>query len=140
MSLSKRDRDLRKLRQLAKARNALFPGPCSRQEEAAVRGSAEFRALQAEYDALAIKYTYNEYNAFLNINNYRDNSRRNATKRRKEAARRSAKRTAKQKSRAEVQVMLSEDARRGAPGEADLSRAGESESPAGVAIGGERTM
>ncbi|MEZ4404912.1 MAG: hypothetical protein R3A52_00260 [Polyangiales bacterium] len=126
MSQSNRDRDLRRLRQLAKARNALFPRPCSRQEEAAVRGSAEFRALQAEVDALLAKYAHN---ASLNSHGDRANSRRDAARRRKEAARRRVKRSMKQEERAEVQAILIEDVRDGTRDDADRSHAGEPEAP-----------
>lgn len=106
MSTSERDRDLWKLRQLTKAKNALFAVPCSPEQEAAVRKSARFIALQAEFDALFQKYGNN---SSIFKENERAGSKRNVTKKIKDAVTRSAKRSAKQKQRSEITELSSQE-------------------------------
>ncbi len=111
MSTSERDKDLWKLRQLTKAKNELFTYPCSQEEAAAVRGSARFVALQAEFDALFQKYGNNPS---IFKDNERAGSKRGVTKKIRAAVNRGAKRSEKQKQRTEAAKQLEqEDAQSG---------------------------
>ena len=106
MSTSERDKDIWKLRQLTKAKNELFAYPCSQEEEAAVRRSAKFVALQAEFDALFQQYGNNPS---IFKESERAGSKRGVTKKIRAAGNRSAKRSEKQKQRTEAAKQLEEE-------------------------------
>lgn len=99
MSASRRDRDIRKLRQIAKAKNALFTCPCSRKEAATVRLSVRFVALQAEFDALFLRYGNNPS---IFKDSMRAGSKRNAAKKALHILKRNRKRSVKQKFRSKL--------------------------------------
>ncbi|MFL9998927.1 hypothetical protein PQR34_47115 [Paraburkholderia sediminicola] len=107
MSTSERDKDIWKMRQLSKRKNALFTYPCSAEEGTRVRGSQQYLSLQAEFDRLHAKYGFN---TLIFNDNARKNSRRHAARRIETSIKRASKRAAKQQDRATVRAQL-DDAR-----------------------------
>lgn len=111
MSASQRDQDIRKLRQIAKAKNALFNRPCSIAEESAVRMSAPFLALQTEFDSLFRRYGNNPS---IFKEDERAGSKRQVAKKIKDAVKRSSKRSLKQEHQTELgKAMSTEDVKPG---------------------------
>jgi hypothetical protein len=107
MSRSERDSDIRKLRRLSQAKNALVPTPCSAQEAERVRCSAAYQALQSAFDELFAKYGSNPE---IFKDNERAGSKRAVTRKIKNAVRRGAKRSAKQRLRLESTSARENDA------------------------------
>jgi hypothetical protein len=104
MSTSERDNDLWQLRQLHLQRSALFPVPCTPEEESRIRSSDDYLRIQAEFDAIFSKYGFNP-----NIFKERAGSKRGVLAKIKDAVRRNAKRSSKQKERQKVQSELNDD-------------------------------
>jgi hypothetical protein len=111
MSASQRDKNIRKLRQIAKAKKALFNRPCSVAEEAVVRLSAPFVALQTEFDSLFQRYGNNPS---IFKDDERAGSKRKVMKKIKDAVKRSGKRSLKQIHQTELgKAMSTEDVKPG---------------------------
>jgi hypothetical protein len=89
MSHSERHDDLRRLRELKSAMNALIPVPCSIAEVEAIRQTADYRTLEIEFDRIFAKYGFN---SAIFKDSERAGSKRNAARQIKRYAKRSAKR------------------------------------------------
>lgn len=100
MSHSDRDSDVRKLRQLARAKSALIPQPCSAEEVERIKRSPAYLALQADFDRLFEKYGFNPD---IFNDNERSGSKRAVTRKIKDAVKRSSKRSDKQRVRRDLQ-------------------------------------
>jgi hypothetical protein len=100
MSTSERDQDLWEMRKISKAQRALFPRPCSPEQEQLIRSSEQYKSLQAKFDAIFIKYGKNT-NIFKDSE--RANSKRSSGKNIKFAVYRSQKRAEKQKKELEIE-------------------------------------
>ncbi|MEH0168669.1 hypothetical protein [Roseateles microcysteis] len=99
MSHSERDNDLRKMRQLAHAKSALIPTPCSLEDAERIMRSAAYVKLQMDFDLLFAKYGFN---AEIFKGNERAGSKRAVTRKIKDAVRRNEKRSEKQSARREL--------------------------------------
>ncbi|PTU73460.1 hypothetical protein [Pseudomonas mangrovi] len=99
MSASERDQDLWEMREISKTKRALFPRPCSPEQEQCIRSSEQYKSLQAKFDAIFIKYGNNP-NIFKDSE--RANSKRNSGKIIKCTVNRSKKRAEKQKKNLEI--------------------------------------
>ena len=93
MSHSKRDSDLRKMRQLAQAKSALIPQPCPSEEVEKIRLTPAYVALQADFDRLFAKYGFNPD---IFKDNERAGSKRVVTRKIKDVVKRNDKRSEKQ--------------------------------------------
>ncbi|OYU45485.1 MAG: hypothetical protein CFE44_07265 [Burkholderiales bacterium PBB4] len=93
MGHSERDKDLRKMRQLAHAKSALIPKPCPLEDADRIMRSAAYVKLQTDFDRLFAKYGFN---AEIFKDNERAGSKRTVTRKIKNAVRRSEKRSEKQ--------------------------------------------
>lgn len=87
------------MRKISKAQKALFPRPCSPEQEQCIRSSEQYKSLQAKFDAIFIKYGNNP-NIFKDSE--RANSKRNSGKTIKCTVHRSQKRAEKQKKNLEI--------------------------------------
>lgn len=94
MSHSERDNDIRKLRQLFRAKSALVPVPCTLEQCERIYRSPAYRRLQAEFEQLFSKYGFNPD---IFKDNERAGSKRDVTKKIKDALRRKTKRSSKQR-------------------------------------------
>ena len=85
MSHSERDDDLRRLRELKNAMNALIPVPCSIAEDQGIRQTPSYRMLEVEFDRIFGKYGFNPS---IFKDSERAGSKRNAAKQIKQSAKR----------------------------------------------------
>lgn len=99
MSHSTRDIDLRRMRQLARAKSELIPKPCSADVADSIMRSPAYSELQAKFDQIFAKYGCNPS---IFHDSERAGSKRAVGRKIKEAARRNEKRAEKQRARRDI--------------------------------------